>query len=37
MAKYIMPYNSEIGEKEGYARFAKSGGYLDEHLLTLKR
>lgn len=31
MAKYIMPYNSEIGEKEGYARFAirfSGGGYL---------
>lgn len=31
MAKYIMPYNSEIGEKEGYARYAirfSGGGYL---------
>lgn len=31
MAKYIMPYNSEIGEREGYARFAirfSGGGYL---------
>lgn len=31
MAKYIMPYNSETGEKEGYARFAirfSGGGYL---------
>lgn len=31
MAKYIMPYNSEIGEKQGYARYAirfSGGGYL---------
>lgn len=31
VAKYIMPYNSEVGEKEGYARFAirfSGGGYL---------
>ena len=31
LAKYIMPYNSEIGEKEGYARYAirfSGGGYL---------
>ncbi len=31
MAKYIMPYNSEIGEREGYARYAirfSGGGYL---------
>lgn len=31
MAKYIMPYNSEVGEREGYARFAirfSGGGYL---------
>lgn len=31
MAKYIMPYNSETGDKEGYARYAirfSGGGYL---------
>lgn len=31
MAKYIMPYNSEVGEKQGYARYAirfSGGGYL---------
>lgn len=31
MAKYIMPYNSETGDREGYARFAirfSGGGYL---------
>ncbi|WP_130890654.1 L,D-transpeptidase family protein [Fusobacterium ulcerans] len=31
MVKYIMPYNSEVGEKQGYARYAirfSGGGYL---------
>ena len=31
IAKYIMPYNSEVGEREGYARYAirfSGGGYL---------
>lgn len=31
MVKYIMPYNSEVGEREGYARYAirfSGGGYL---------
>lgn len=31
VAKYIMPYNSETGDKEGYARYAirfSGGGYL---------
>ncbi len=31
MAKYIMPYNSETGDREGYARYAirfSGGGYL---------
>ncbi len=41
MAKYIMPYNSEVGEKQGYARYAirfSGGGYLHgTHLLTMKK